>query len=426
MLVILFPKEFERNLFLLSIGKTNIVYLDTIFKHTSGKIEQECLLIAFKDASNSYDKMFFAIIGVIGTSDVDFNRHFLEFFNKFKASLKITDTWIDRKDSFVFLLAGTCGGSESEKDKIGDCFRIVKAHKFDRGSIVGFDRTGGGCTIKINEDLTLTSEASWNPQSLSSSIAIALSSNFLFNCDPHKYVEHCLPRLHGHNSHSCSSSSSSSSNNNNNNNNSYNNDNYSRFVAEMETYDFFAACKEHDIRSACYRIISDVDGDKTNILRVVTSQLETIRITKQLSEKTIGYYKTQEAWQALHKVGRKSLDMKPLKDCIIEVIGVDHTLNPSPNTSPEFRQSWEQRGRTRRVADAARTIFRGKITPDIDDLKFCDDPFCPDDFTTTLVDSMVETSRIKIDECIEHFIASSKTRKRKTTSQDLQSELDNN
>jgi hypothetical protein len=117
--------------------------------------------------------------------------------------------------------------------------------------------------------------------------------------------------------------------------------------------------------------------------------------------------------------------MKPLKDCIIEVIGVDHTLNP-PNTSPEFRQSWEQRGRTRRVADAARTIFRGKITPDIDDLKFCDDPFCPDDFTTTLVDSMVETSRIKIDECIEQFIASSKTRKRKTTSQDLQSELDNN
>lgn len=417
MLVILFPKEFERNLFLLSIGKTNIVYLNTIFKHTSGKIEQECLLIAFKDASNSNDKMFFAIIGVIGTSDVDFNRHFLEFFNKFKASLNITDTWIDRKDSFVFLLAGTCGGSESEKDKIGHCFRIVKAHKFDRGSIVGFDRTGGGCTIKINEDLTLTSEASWNPQSLSSNIAIALSSNFLFNCDPHKYVEHCLPRLHGDNSHSHSCSSSSSSSNNNNNS--------SRFVAEMETYDFFAACKEHDIRSACYRIISDVDGDKTNILRVVTSQLETIRITKQLSEKTIGYYKSQEAWQALHKVGRKSLDMKPLKDCIIEVIGVDHTLNP-PNTSPEFRQSWEQRGRTRHVADAARTIFRGKITPDIDDLKFCDDPFCPDDFTTTLVDFMVETSRIKINECIEHFIASSKPRKRKTTSQDLQSELDNN
>ena len=116
--------------------------------------------------------------------------------------------------------------------------------------------------------------------------------------------------------------------------------------------------------------------------------------------------------------------MKPLKDCIIEVIRVDYTLNP-PNASPEFKQSWEQRGRTRRVADAARTIFRGKISPDIDDLKICDDPFCPDDFTTTLVDSMVEISRIKINECIDHFIAS-KTKKRKTLSQDLPSELDNN
>lgn len=124
--------------------------------------------------------------------------------------------------------------------------------------------------------------------------------------------------------------------------------------------------------------------------------------------------------------------MKPLMDCIIEVISVDYILNP-PKASPEFEQSWAQRGHKNNflkkgvVADAARKIFRGKITPDIDDLKFCDDPFCPDNFTTTLFDSMVEISRIKINECIDHFIASLKTRKRKTSSQEgLQSELDNN
>lgn len=83
----------------------------------------------------------------------------------------------------------------------------------------------------------------------------------------------------------------------------------------METYDFFAACKEHGISGACYRIISDVEGDKTNIVKAVTSQLKAIEITKELLVKTD--CKTQEAWQALHKVGRKSLDMKLLKDSIL-------------------------------------------------------------------------------------------------------------
>lgn len=187
MLVILFPKEFERNLFLLSIGKTNIIYLDTIFKQTpaiGGNIEQECVLIALKDSPNIQNKMLFAIIGVIGTSDVDFNRHFLEFLNEFKKSLKLSRTWEMRKKSFIFLLAGTCGGSKSEKDNIGDCFRVLTAHKFDRGSIVDIKR--GHSMIKINEDLTLTSEASWNPQSLSSNIAIHI--NMLNNVYPNYTV----------------------------------------------------------------------------------------------------------------------------------------------------------------------------------------------------------------------------------------------
>lgn len=87
--------------------------------------------------------------------------------------------------------------------------------------------------------------------------------------------------------------------------------------------------------------------------------------------------------------------------------------------------SWEQRGCEERVqtrmtvAEKARVIFKGMISPDINDLKVCDDPFVPDDVTTKLLDSVFATSRNKIHECIDHFNElNSKVKKRKAPSQD--------
>ena len=81
MLVIVFPKEFERNLFLLSIKKENIVYLQEIFTIGVTDPKQELLLLGFKEAGGS--KTFFALVGVIGASDVDFTRCFELFFFEF-------------------------------------------------------------------------------------------------------------------------------------------------------------------------------------------------------------------------------------------------------------------------------------------------------------------------------------------------------
>ena len=98
------------------------MYLQEIFSIGTTDPKQELLLLGFKEAGGL--KTFFALVGVIGASDVDFTRCFELFFFEFKKRLNAVYSWPERKNSFVFLNAGTCGGSFAKKDKVGDCFHI--------------------------------------------------------------------------------------------------------------------------------------------------------------------------------------------------------------------------------------------------------------------------------------------------------------
>jgi len=374
MLVIIFPKEFERNLFLLSIKKENIIYLQEIFSIGPAKLKQELLLLGFKEAGGS--KVYFVLVGVIGASDVDFTRCFELFFEEFKKSLNAEYSWPDRKNSFVFLNAGTCGGSFIKKDKIGDCFHITKAFKFDRGAITDV-LDGGACKVVINEDMTLSASASWNPKhdvdKEDLATACTLSSNFLLNYDPHDFVTKCLPKLHRTlidvNGNIMSAD-----------------DNRMRFVAEMETYEFFMACVEHDIISDCFRIISDVEGDSYSIYDKVSAQLITLGIQDTVVNVGTNRFKKDDHTLSakLYRLGRKTLDMSKLRNGIMHDLKTTYfPTNTNPNRIPEVTSEWGRRSMgSKGVAANARALF-SKIAklPDILELEFCDEPFSADSVT---------------------------------------------
>jgi len=374
MLVIVFPKEFERNLFLLSIKKENIVYLQEIFTIGVTDPKQELLLLGFKEAGGS--KTFFALVGVIGASDVDFTRCFELFFFEFKKRLNAVHSWPERKNEFVFLNAGTCGGSFAKKDKVGDCFHITKAFKFDRGAITAV-LDGGACKVVINEDMTLSASASWSPKhdvhAEDLAVASTLSSNFLLNYDPHDFVIKCLPKLHrtflGPNGNIAGA-----------------NDNCMRFVAEMETYEFFMACVEHDIISDCFRIISDVEGDSGSIYAKVSSQLLTLGIQEKVVNIGSDRFKKDDHTLSamIYRLGRKTLDMSKLRNGIIHDLKTNYfPTNTSPNRIPEISGEWAKRHEgSNDTAGNARALF-SKISklPDILELEFCDEPFDADAVT---------------------------------------------
>jgi len=200
-----------------------------------------------------------------------------------------------------------------------------------------------------------------------------LSSNFLLNYDPHDFVIKCLPKLHrtflGPNGNIAGA-----------------NDNCMRFVAEMETYEFFMACVEHDIISDCFRIISDVEGDSGSIYAKVSSQLLTLGIQEKVVNIGSDRFKKDDHTLSamIYRLGRKTLDMSKLRNGIIHDLKTNYfPTNTSPNRIPEISGEWAKRHEgSNDTAGNARALF-SKISklPDILELEFCDEPFDADAVT---------------------------------------------
>jgi len=146
---LIFPKEFERNQFLIALDQNFII---TYFESLYGKVSaldgshSDAYLVRFgrredkekKKEEKTHDDtkdQYFAILACLRTSDVDFAYALMHLIKEIKR----------HDQSPALILVGTAGGPEYLK-----AGRIQKAYKFDRGEMSNLH------SIEIDEKLTVS------------------------------------------------------------------------------------------------------------------------------------------------------------------------------------------------------------------------------------------------------------------------------
>jgi len=216
MLFLIFPKEFEFELFVYSIGD-NLKYFNCYdFKFN-------CFVLGIYND----DDVVYMLACFIEESDIGFNNIFRERIGEMKKYIPLNEHTI--------VLCGTCGGSANDdNNEIGECFQIIKAYKYDRGTIEKI--SANTFKLNINNDDVLEENSRMFKYS-DVSTTYCLSSNYVINCNVKEFIKESCTDL-------------------------YNIVKDKHVVAEMETYDFFHICNKNNIdRYYCIRIISDLpDG----------------------------------------------------------------------------------------------------------------------------------------------------------------------
>jgi len=215
MIYLVFPKQFEMNLFLYSLYK--IGYLLYIQRDNK-------LLNTYIIRSTFNKHQIFYSCCYIDDSDINFN--FL--FNK--KIEEINNVHNINYDKLNFILCGTCGCDFGFNEKIGDCYFIKEAIKYDRG------------IFEFNEKIFLTNisfETCSKPNyiyGIKINKAVCLSGNSIMNGSTEKFKQLFKQE------------------------DSFREKNLSneKLLFEMETYDFFRICEKYKIGNyICFRIISD-------------------------------------------------------------------------------------------------------------------------------------------------------------------------
>ncbi len=306
MLWLIFPKSFERNLFLLELSDLRILEFVSEVENMGKVCETLAVYIRTKQGGA------WMLMTVIGASDIEFNSGFASFI--FEASKARFLTW-----HYHFVLCGTCGGSMSLGHNLGDTFFVSKAHKWDRGSV--------DIELKISIKGALSAEHS--PPSIfvpNITQAVALSGNFLLNCDPAVLAK----KLGVHGS----------------------------VVGEMETYDFFAVARLLAFKDfSCLRIVSDVFGKLDGLNNHILNQLKRYNLNPpqgfESDDRLLDPHR--------HKLGRKLTSMTKLCDAVLVLAGLDFANKKSvdveiserlyPRWLPPFYDRLNDRRAPERVLD---------------------------------------------------------------------------
>lgn len=189
MLFLVFPKAFERNLFMMATlfpdSGFQIVYLHKIFELN----DFEAMVVGLRDYEEK--QTFYFITSVVGSSDIEFNFSFQQLLDNSQKHFG------EKMKKFMFVLCGTCGGCHSdERQKLMQVYQIKEAKKFDRGNIekIPSDLISSSksmYSLNIRKDRILTETVSMRSIVNVTEIpeAIAYSSNFVVECDLNNFIE---------------------------------------------------------------------------------------------------------------------------------------------------------------------------------------------------------------------------------------------
>jgi len=234
MLCLIFPKRFEFSHFIISI----IPYIHKrIYISYLG-----CDLIVFKRLSG-----YIAILAkLINDSDIGFQFKLNQFFVTLKKNYGD-----DEFKTIKFINIGSCGCFDDKKNlrQVNNYFRITRTIKYDRGELVDHickDNNG-----QCNENAFNNDKYAIN-----------------FKIRPKKILEINLDSFGEH--HTIFSSNFLCNISQQNAKKLFSDINkYNCFLVDMESYDYFYICKQHQAYNLGYiRIISDMCGEKSKFNRV--------------------------------------------------------------------------------------------------------------------------------------------------------------
>ena len=285
MLVLVFPKDFEFNLFLLSCGN-HVIHFSS-FYHSG--ISNTFVLGLFDKSISS--KSIWLLVTFINDSDINFYTLFGEYMNVFKSHFK------EKFPFFRFVATGTCGGSVFSE--LRQSFRVVTAYKIDRGVM---KNTNNIITIVLDPDMELSTTCKIEPYIAlpTTETAVIVSCNFLF---PATVIP---PEITKTSKHS---------------------------LGDMESYEFLTVCKEAGVNSyTALRIVSDVPDWQPHINEVVSyieNNLEviglagTVVLQKDILQK--------DPLPDIMRGHRKCLSMVTLKKAVIELALFDDENSVLPS-----------------------------------------------------------------------------------------------
>eukprot|EP01036_Dinobryon_divergens_P038363 gene38363-50361_t len=235
--LLLFPKPFEMFSFLSSVEKVSDAWIN------DDKLDDvKMFSLQYKDDKTGFQ--FSTYVHSLDSSDIDFSFKLGEFIKNFQTE--------NQNYTLHITLAGTCGGSLKAGRKIGQAFRITKAVKFDRGSIL---KSGDSFILSIdkpNMSLTCSStKISWGET--------ILSCNHVVCVDPVDFAE--VLKV----------------------------DKSECTLCDMETFEFFTTCYFMGIVGFdCVRVVSDVfkDGSDRDLEKLTRKHVDMIGILQLLTEKS--------------------------------------------------------------------------------------------------------------------------------------------
>ena len=273
MLVLVFPKDFEFNLFLLSCGN-HVIHFSS-FYHSG--ISNTFVLGLFDKSIST--KSIWLLVTFINDSDINFYTLFGEYLNVFKSHFK------EKFSSFRFVVGGTCGGSGFPE--LRQSFRVVTAYKIDRGIMTNSNNV---FTVVLDPKLELSTNSKIEPYIAlpTTETAIIVSCNFLF---PSTVIPPDISKTSKHS------------------------------LADMETYEFLTACKEAGVNSyTALRIVSDVPDWQPHVDEIVSyikNNLEVIGLADTVVLQKDALQKNP--LPDIMRCHRKCLSMVTLKKAVIEL-----------------------------------------------------------------------------------------------------------
>eukprot|EP00516_Mucochytrium_quahogii_P013363 CAMPEP_0203791592 /NCGR_PEP_ID=MMETSP0100_2-20121128/4726_1 /ASSEMBLY_ACC=CAM_ASM_000210 /TAXON_ID=96639 /ORGANISM=" , Strain NY0313808BC1" /LENGTH=449 /DNA_ID=CAMNT_0050694939 /DNA_START=122 /DNA_END=1468 /DNA_ORIENTATION=+ len=263
MLFLIFPKEFEKQLFLASKKPKDSKCPDSEEVKVTFFSDFPALPRTSVVGLRRGDKQLFVMITHVDESDIGFNIAFNEYLREVQAEFG------SNSERFTYVLCGTCGGSkvdydnEAIKTNLGSCFIVDYALKFDRGHLDEASYEGEcACdrekvaVFNVDRSRTVQRSATFQEQDgrviSNFSRAIALSSNFLMRYDPRVFSKDLTlptncPRSVGYPGQVVSETAFA-------------------VIAEMETFDFFALIESNRLHATCLRVISDIPDLSDDVL----------------------------------------------------------------------------------------------------------------------------------------------------------------
>lgn len=210
--ILLFPKEFEMNRFLVEAEKQGHRINNSLLD------DRRCVLLTL--IIGGIQENYYTLC--MGDSDIAFS---------FRLG-KLLQEWADHKLHIV--LCGTCGGSHALKHKRGKVFRVNRAVKIDRGllNIMSIDSKDGKKEI-VAMQFNKSAESFCSDHTMVSSGVTTICSNHVLNLDPVTLKKHGL---------ACPGA-----------------------IVDMETHEFFKTCELNNVpKYDCLRVVSDVTDPAHN------------------------------------------------------------------------------------------------------------------------------------------------------------------